>query len=269
MPIKINQETRQFIENVPLPVYEGDSYTVISHGSIIDNIRQNLATNNLEVIRETYTPAQNGNIVTGILEIGNNEDKELSFNIAFLNSYNKAKRFVIAGGSQVRVCQNGHILGISELGGYKRTHTGTADVDAQEYIKLNCSNAETEFKKLIEQKEKMKTIDISKKDIQHLISELYFEENLIKDTQMSILKKELDNPTFDYGTPENNLWTAYNHLTFSLKSTHPKDYIETHQKVNKYLSEQFNLFNNRDIQSIIETQYEIEPVFSLEESVLV
>ena len=189
--------------------------------------------------------------------------------LAFLNSYNKAKRFVIAGGSQVRVCQNGHILGISELGGYKRTHTGSADIDAQEYIKIICSNAETEFKKLIEQKEKMKTIDISKKDIQHLISELYFEENLIKDTQMSILKKELDNPTFKYGTSENNLWTAYNHITYSLKGTHPKDYIETHQKVNKYFSEQFNLFNNRDIQSIVETQYEIEPVFSLGESILV
>lgn len=40
MPIKINPETRQFIENVPLPVYEGDSYTVISHGSIIDNIKK-------------------------------------------------------------------------------------------------------------------------------------------------------------------------------------------------------------------------------------
>jgi len=247
MPIKINQETRQYIENVPLPIYEGDSYTVISHGSIIDNIKENLAINNLEIIKETYTPAQNGNIVTGILQIGNEEDKELSFNIAFLNSYNKAKRFVIAGGSQVRICQNGHILGISELGGYKRTHTGTADIDAKEYIKIICENAQSEFKKLTEQKDLMKEVELSKKDIHHLISELYFEENLIKDTQMSILKKELDSPTFEYGTPENNLWTAYNHITYSLKGTHPKDYIETHQKVNKYLSEQFSLFANKDI----------------------
>ena len=63
------------------------------------------------------------------------------------------------------------------------------------------------------------------------------------------------------------MWTAYNHITYSLKGTHPKAYIETHQKVNKYLSEQYNLFNNRDIQSIIGTQYEVEPVFSLEESI--
>jgi len=261
MPIKINQETRQYIENVPLPVYEGDSYTVISHGSIIDNIKKQLEFNNLEVIKETYTPAQNGNIVTGILEIGNNEDKELSFNIAFLNSYNKMKRFVIAGGSLVRVCQNGHILGISELGGYKRTHKGTADIDAVQYIKLICNNAQTEFQKLIEQKELMKTVDISKKEIHHLISELYFEENLIKDTQMSILKKELDKPTFDYGTSENNLWSAYNAITYSLKSTHPKDYIETHQRVNKYVAEKFNLFESRDI------DYPIESPFSLMESI--
>lgn len=269
MPIKINQETRQYIENVPLPIYEGDSYTIISHGSIIDNIKKQLEFNNLEVIKETYTPAQNGNIVTGILEIGNNEDKELSFNIAFLNSYNKMKRFVIAGGSQVKVCQNGHILGISELGGYKRTHKGTADIDAVQYIKLICNNAQTEFQKLIEQKELMKTVDISKKEIHHLISELYFEENLIKDTQMSILKKELENPTHYYGTSDENLWTAYNSITFALKGTHPKDYIETHQKVNKYLTEKFNLFNNKDIQSIVKTPYEIESMFSLEESILV
>lgn len=247
MPIKINQVTRQYIENVPLPSYEGDSYTVISHGSIIDNIRKQLKNNNLEVIKETYTPAQNGNIVTGILEIGNNVDDELSFNIAFLNSYNKMKRFVIAGGSQVRVCQNGHILGVSELGGYKRTHKGTADIDANQYIQLICNNAQTEFKKLIEQKELMKNVDISKKEIHHLISELYFEENLIKDTQMSILKKELEKPTHYYGTPNENLWSAYNNITFSLKSTHPKDYIEVHQKTNKFISERFNLINSKDI----------------------
>jgi hypothetical protein len=268
MPIKINPETRQFIESVPLPVYEGDSYTVISHGSIIDNIKKNLERNNLEVIRESYSPAQNGNIVTGTIQVGRQDD-ELSFNISFLNSYNKAKRFVVAGGSQVIVCQNGHILGISELGGYKRTHTGSADLDAEKYIQIICDNAETEFRLLTEQKDKMKNIDISMKDIQHLVSELYFQEDLIKDTQMSILKKELDNPSFNYGTPQNNLWTAYNHITCALKTSHPKDYIETHQKVNRYLSEQFNLFNNRDIQSIVEVQYEIEPVFSLGESILV
>lgn len=266
MPIKINTATRQFIENVPLPIYEGDSYTVISHGSIIDNIKRNLELNNLEVVSETYSPAQNGNIVSGIIQVGH-QDSELTYNIAFLNSYNKAKRFTLAAGSTVVICQNSHILGNSELGSYKRTHTGDADLDAEKYIQLICNNAKIEFGLLSEQKELMKGFDVPKRDIQHLISELYFEENLIKDTQMSILKKELDKPTFDYGTSENNLWSAYNAITYSLKSTHPKDYIETHQQVNKYIGEKFDLFNRRDIKSIEEV--EIEAVFSLGESVLV
>lgn len=254
MPIKINKQSREFIENVSLPIYKGDSYTVISHGSIISDIKANLNKNNLDVISESYSPTKNGNVVMGHIKIAKNDDVDLDFGIHFLNSYDKTKRFVICGGSKNRICENGNLLGISELGGYRRIHKGIADEDAKKYIEIICNNAQEEFRKLIEQKEKMKTIDISKKDIHHLISELYFEEELIKDTQMSILKRELDSPTFDYGTSENNLWTAYNHITYALKETHPKDYIETHQKVNQYLSEQFNLFNNRDIESVVEQE---------------
>lgn len=69
---------------------------------------------------------------------------------------------------------------------------------------------------------------------------MYINESILKSTQTEIIRRELENPSFNYNSP-NSAWELYNHVTHSLKTVHPSDYIDTHKAVNSYFVDKFGI----------------------------
>lgn len=235
----INPSKEAILATIPPPSTK--TYKTISHGQIIDTLTECLDKEGFRIKEEKYSGGINNQIVVGHLILDLELDNELKFEIGFMNSYNKMKRAVVAGGSQVRVCENGHILGDISYGAFKRKHAGTASEDIKLFIPEMVKRASEAFTYLIRQKDRMKEIEVDKAIRNELIGQLYLDDNIITDTQMSIIKKEIDNPSFNYGTGENSLWHMYNNVTLALKTSHPAKWINNHQKLNKLVTERFEL----------------------------
>jgi hypothetical protein len=234
----INPTKASILATLPPPSTR--TYKTISHGAIIDTIFEELDKKGLKVINERYSSNYSHTVVNGHLELGMDSDPDLYFEIAFLNSYDKTKRAVVIAGSAVRMCDNGHILGDTSYGAFKRKHVGDASEKITLFIPEMISTADKTFDKLKRQKERMKEIDISTHIRNELVGQLYLDDAIVTDTQMSILKREIENPSFNYGQ-EGSLWQLYNHVTLAMKDTHPSKWIENHQKFNKVVTDKFQL----------------------------
>lgn len=240
MPAKLINPTKEAIlRTIPPPATR--TYKTISHGQIIDSICDNLSKEGFNVVKERYQGSHNNQIIVGHLQLDINLDKDLKFEIGFMNSYNKMKKAIVIAGSSVFICGNGHILGDGSYGNFTRKHVGNANIKIDEFIPEMVKSASDHFQVLIKQKDRMKEIELDKKVRNELIGQLYLDEALITTTQMSIIKKEFKKSSFDYGTSPTSLWQTYNNITMGLKETHPSDWLSSHQKLNKIVNEKFQL----------------------------
>lgn len=89
---------------------------------------------------------------------------------------------------------------------------------------------------LIEAKERFKQVGINKRVAAELVGRLFIEENIVTPTQVNIIKREIDHPTFDYHALD-SLWELYNHCTFAMKETHPSNIINNHILLHKFFND--------------------------------
>lgn len=224
-----------------IPPPSTGTYKTITHGAIIDTLYEQLDKEGLSVVEETYSSTGNRQVMQGHMIVNLGNDNDIRCEIAFLNSYNKSRRAVVASGSNVIVCYNGHILGDTMNGVFKRKHMGTADIEIGPRITEIVKTAADNFAILVKQKERMKEIEVDKKIRNELIGQLYLDDLLVTDTQLSIIRKEIIKPTFDYSADPNSLWYLYNHITCGMKTSHPYSWIYNHQKLNEIVDTKFQL----------------------------
>ena len=238
---KPKETTRSYLENVPLPNH-GKSYTVVSHKSVIDNTLQLLASSGFTIQKEIYRANMNANVAQGIYHIypSNTTDKdisgetELGMMFAWTNSYDKSTRFQCAIGAYVMVCFNGMVAG--DMMNFKRKHTGSADYDVKVHLADQIKNAEKYYKRLISDKELMKTITLNCKEQSELTGRLFIEEDLLDTQQMTCIKNEIDKPSYKYGVHENTAWAFYNNVTHALKKAHPRDWLSDQQNFHDFMT---------------------------------
>jgi hypothetical protein len=137
------------------------------------------------------------------------------------------------------VCSNGCVAG--DLGAYKRKHTGTADVEAFETMRNYLYGAKQIFDKLVSDKEHLKKIDLEASEMAAILGRMFIHNEIITSTQINIIKREMQNPTHDYGVPVNNAWSLYNYTTFAFKEDNPKNWMKRHIDLHKFFSENFNI----------------------------
>jgi hypothetical protein len=229
--------TRQYIESAPLPNH-GDSYTVIPHSKVIEKVLTQLDNHGYTVERELYKCNLNAQIATGVYHIKSSLDNEMGMMFAWVNSYNKQKRFGCAAGSYVNVCMNGMIAG--DLSVFSRKHTGNADLDANTVIGNQIGELDNQHKKLISDKNSMKKITVGAERQAELLGKMYIHENIITANQLGIVKKELESPSYNYNAGTDKLWTLYNHVTHAVKSSHPGNWMKDQQKVHEFFTQEFN-----------------------------
>jgi hypothetical protein len=125
---------------------------------------------------------------------------------------------------------------------FKRKHTGSADYDVKVHLADQIKNAEKYYKRIIADKETLKSVGLSACQQAELVGRLFIEEDLLDSQQMSCVKSELDKPSYDYETASTSAWSFYNHVTHALKKAHPRDWLSDQQNFHDFMTA--NCLNN-------------------------
>jgi len=238
MPKRVGIVTKQDLVAVPLPPATA-TYTVISHGFVIDNVLKTLEAKGFKVIKERYTCNDGGQVATGQYHINYGDDPELGMLFAFSNSYDKTLRFRCAIGGFVRI-NDMSVLGDTSSS-WGRKHTGSADDETIETIEQQIDNAQGYFKQLKADKELMKKIKLSTRQYAELLGRLYLDIKMISGEQLRVIKREFEKPSFGYTTDPDSLWTLYNHILIALSKCHPRTWMEQQKLVHLHLMSEYQL----------------------------
>jgi len=240
MPRIIKETTKSHLQNAQLPSH-GETYTVIPHRDVIENTLNMLNASGFEVQKELYRASINANVAQGIYHIRPNNptedlvknENELGMMFAWTNSYDKSTRFQCAIGAYVMVCHNGMVAG--DMMNFARKHTGSADYEIRMQISNQIKNAEKYYARIIKDKDSLRTIKIDRKEQSELLGRLYADKDILDLSQVSIVKSEMDKPSFDYQADQENAWAFYNHVTHALKKSHPRGWLSDTQKFHEFI----------------------------------
>jgi hypothetical protein len=237
MPKKIQDCTKAHLISVTLPIH-GDTYTVISHQSVIDYVFTELATAGFVVTTEEYRATADGQIAQGIYKLNYNNDPELNMMFAWTNSYNKQVRFKCGVGAYIN--KTGTVMVCGDMGSWARKHTGTADTETIATIKEQIAGAQMYYDQLVSDKEQMKTVVLNKRRQAQMLGILFAEYQIITTEQASMIRNQMDRPSHVYDD-SNSLWAFYNYVTIALQHSHPKTWMED-QRVLHYFMSSINNF---------------------------
>ena len=228
--------TREELISVQVP-RDTESYSAVSHRSIIEVMQEELDRHNLVPISEEYNTNKKGTQVIGYMDIARADNQELGMRLAFRNSYDKSMSVAFVSGSFVAICSNGMVRGELQ---YLRRHTGNVNQELHEKIIGTINQLDQHFEIMLSHSEAMKNVSLSKDDMAQLLGRMFFQENLITPTQLSIVKQEFEEPQFE-AFRDNNLWSLYNYITYSLKTAHPLTYIQEHKNLHEFVEREFQL----------------------------
>lgn len=238
MPKRVGVVAKEELVAVPLPPATA-TYTVISHGFVINNVLKILQAKGFEVIKQKYTCNDGGQVATGQYQINYGDDPELGMLFAFSNSYDKSLRFRCAIGGFVRL-NDMSVLG-DTASSWGRKHTGSADDETIETIEQQIDNAHGYFKQLKADKEKMMKIKLTTRQYAELLGRLYLDIKMLSGEQLRVVKREFEKPTFAYTTEADSLWTLYNHIIVALSKCHPRTWMEQQKLVHLHIMAEYQL----------------------------
>ena len=238
------ETTRHFLETSPLPTH-GDTYTVIPHKDVISHTESLLKTNGFMVEKALFRANMNAQVAQGIYHIKAipqvfnlyssevKEEEDLGMMFAWTNSYDKSTRFQCAIGGYVMCCNNGMVCG--DMANFARKHTGSADSEVNAQISSQIKHAHKFFKNLVTDKNSLRTIDLSIQQQAELLGRLFFDEKILDVTQMSCIKSEMNEASYDYKADQDNAWAFYNHVTHAFKKSHPRSWLSDQQKFHDFI----------------------------------
>lgn len=244
-PIKTTQE---YLVNAPLPE-QTETYTVISHQTVIDGTKKTIEAMGFEIDREFYRCNEGAQVATGIYHLKYGDDSDIGMLFAWANSYDKSMRFQCSVGGYVHESLVSFIGG--NMGSWGRKHTGEAKTEALDTIQNQLVNAEEYFKELILQKEKMKTIPVSHAKRAEFLGKVYFENDLLTTEQLSIVKQEFTKPSHFVSGIDNSLWQMYHAVLVALQKSHPKTWMEQQRLLHSLVSAEFLTVNKQDSVSTV------------------
>jgi len=235
MPRKIKSYGRQDLIDVTLPNH-ADSYTVISHKSVMDLSTEALEDAGFSITAENYRATHDGNIASAIYTLNFGDDPELSMMFAWSNSYNKQMRFKCGVGAIHSINNTSLVCG--DMGSWARKHTGSADTETKETIEEQVKLAKMYYDQLVSDKEAMKKINLDVRKQAQLLGMLFAEHDILTTEQASMIKQQMSRPTYNCSEP-GTLWEFYNFVTIALQQSHPKTWMEDQRVLHWFVSETF------------------------------
>jgi hypothetical protein len=243
----VNEDT---LTGTTLPL-QTETYTVISHGFIINHVKKGLEDRGFAILSEEYRANNNCDVARGSYVVQHSDDPEMRMMFSWVNSYDKSTKFQCGVGASV-ITNDSYILA-EDMTNWIRKHTGSADTEAETIMNDQLDMADQYFQSLIADKEQMKSIKVLPELYFAILGKLYF-RNAISTQQLSAIKAEYLNPSYVYTTDENSLWTLYNHVLVVLKSAHPKNWIKQQTHVHYTFKNEFGLQSMEFDEEIIEEE---------------
>ena len=242
--------SREEVYNAPTIPWNNGTYTPISNMLIMDMINSKLNDLGLTVRNDNFMTARaNNGLVKGVIGTYDiiADDNDFGQRLVFRNSYDKSMSFAFAVGTVVFCCTNGCIKGDYQ---YKRMHRGVITDESsstQEAIIKNIDGGFTmlqaSFEKTSVQLRELQQFEISPTESYDILGKLFFEQQVISITQLSTIKKEFEHSkNFHHlGDKDFTAYDLYNHITESLKASHPLSYISDHVKTHSLFEKVFNV----------------------------
>lgn len=241
---------RAEVYNAPIIDWNNNTYTPVSNMSIMDLIDEQVNKLGLTVSKESYlvSRTQGGNVkgVIGAYDIMTS-DNDFGQRVMFRNSYDKSMSFAIVVGSVVWICSNGCISGDFQ---YRRIHRGvlsgnssTTAIDVRDNIIGGFDIAQKAFEHNKHQLDNMKEIKVDPKTVYEIMGMLFFQMKVLSVGQMSIVNKEFtSSKNFRHLTDTDfTAYDLYNHITESLKVSHPLTYFNDHIQTHNLFEKTFKL----------------------------
>jgi len=240
---RATETTQVFLENQPLPSH-GKSYTVVSHKEVIENTKKLLEDSGFTIRRELYRANMNAQVAQGVYHIYPSRsiddnivnENELGMMFAWTNSYDRSKSFQCAIGAYVMVCSNGMMCG--DMMNFKRKHTGTAGHDIVMQLSNQIKNGEKHYTRILNDRDSLKNVTLTNREQSELLGRLFADDEIVTSSQVSIIKKEMKKPSFNYDCLDDNAWAFYNHVTHSLKVSPPRDWMQDSQNFHDFMMNQ-------------------------------
>lgn len=258
MPVKTSFVTKEFIKGIELPTH-GNSYTIIPHAHAIDETYKAILQEGFTLKNETYKCTLDGQVAQGIYYLDYRNDPDMGLMFAWSNSYNKTMKFKCAVGSYVFICMNGVVSG--DMGSFVRKHTGSALTEATFKINEQLSKAKNYYNTLVEDKQILKNVLLTPKEKGTVLGRLFAEQEILTLTQVGIVKREMDNPSHNYNCNPDSAWAMYNHVTFALKESHPRTYLDDHEVLHNFFITEYSVRNTTPLKvESIKIDYQEEEV---------
>lgn len=222
--------TKDILLNAQIP-QQTRTYKPVTHGELIDLTLNGIEKAGFKLDKEIYSAARDGNVANGRFTISNVIDSEMQLEVGWQNSYDKSLTLKFAIGTRIMVCQNGCVFG--DYGAFKKKHVGEIQTFAPHAITEYIKGAGDVFRRMQEQRDRMKEIEVSRRVQAELIGRMMLEEKIIQSTQMNIISREIDSPTFDYGAP-GSMWELYQFTTQAMREIHPTLWMDSHIKAHNF-----------------------------------
>ena len=230
--------TKDYLINAPLPL-KTSSYTPITHEFIINESLKLLSNNGFQVESEMYRCNINAEIASGRYNITFEGDSEMGMMFTWVNSYNKMLKFSCAIGGRMYI--NNSSIVSNKMSSFSRKHTGLADIEAGKEITSQIENAYLYYNQLVSDKNNMKNIILTKREMAELTGRLYIEKKLITAEQTGIVRSEITKPSFVYEGEKSSLWEFYNHIIYALQGSHPKNWLDQQRLTHWFICEHFGI----------------------------
>ena len=221
---------REILLNTEIP-QQTKTYKPVSHKQLIDLTLNGIHNAGFKLDSEHYSAARNGNVANGRFSIADVADSEMQLQIGWQNSYDKSLTLKFAIGTKIFICQNGCVSG--DMGAFKKKHVGEIQEFTPSAISEYIKSASEAFRRMQQEREQMKNIELTKRTKAELIGRMYLEDQFISSTQLNIISRELKAPTYDYGAPD-SMWELYNYATFAMKETHPSLWMDNHMTAHRF-----------------------------------
>jgi hypothetical protein len=231
-------QTEEYLRKTQLPAAT-ETYTVISHGEVIDTVRKMLEQYGFIITNELYKAEANGNIALGFMQIETLNDPDMAMTFNWTNSYNKQVRFSCSIGGFIYDNQV-PFVSTNNQAFWNRKHTGTALEETLETIELMVASAENHFEQITVMKEKFKNLEVNRKIYAKLLGLMYFDKQIISSEQVNIIKREYDKPSFDY-KDKGTLWEFYKMVMFGVVDQAPKSWYKQQMDINSYIQVLYNI----------------------------
>ena len=215
---------------IPLP-QETRSYKPVAHHELA-NMLSSIAANLLPEFTLDSTQfglARDGQKMFGVHTFKNG-NSALGLSIGFRNSYDRSLSVGIAVGASVFVCDNLMLTGDLTV---LRKHTSNVHADIDSLALSAIYRSRSAFNQIKQDAEVMKQIPMSDDEAYRMLG-LVYGRGIITPRQIPVVKSEWLEPSHD-AFEDRNLWSFYNAVTESLKSSPPQSIMERHLAIHKQL----------------------------------